>query len=631
MLLATPLVAQQTPYGRLFGGGDSPFRRDPNAENNPARNQKMVDADKAQQAGDFQKVIDITDDLLRQNPRDAAAYYLRGSARVELGIRQGDTKLIRDGVADAREAIRNDSQHTAMYYLPYLHGMKNLAFMENRKEHAEAAVTVATQILGVAGVSNDDKANLLFQRAQAEGWLGKSDAAVADFEEALRLVPTHFGSRAALADLLAVSGKTDQALAAYNKLVESFPESPLSYNNRGMFLQRQGKYEEAITDFTRAVERDPNYFYSFTNRGFTLLQMDNPAAAQADFSQSLKLNPQQAFVYNLRGLARLAQGDLTGAVQDQRAAVEMNPKDPVARGDLGFLLSFAEDFAAALPEFDAALSIDPQFRYLSPWRIVALKRLGKTEDLKSQYGDSMKKPLKDRDWVDSLVAYLLDGESEPELLAATADAKDPLKNDKLCEAEYFIAVTKAAAGKQAEAHEAFQRAVATKSRQLSAFRGAQYALKKATGALEASPFPQRGRGPRETPSSPRTPPNRVRTRPTPRSNQAGPRPASVSQNPSVPSSEMFHVPAAARPCSGRLRHVDLGPQDALRRDPGCRLLAPALSRRESRAVDPGPPGDGRPVFPHVAGRPRRGPVREKQAGVFREVAAQSQRGRLPAS
>ena len=72
------------------------------------------------------------------------------------------------------------------------------------------------------------------------------------------------------------------------------------------------------------------------------------------------------------------------------------------------------------------------------------------------------------------------------MLAATADPKDPLKNDKTCEAEYFIAVTKAAAGKPAEAQEAYQRAIATKSRQLSAFRGAQFALKK-TNAAAGSP------------------------------------------------------------------------------------------------------------------------------------------------
>jgi tetratricopeptide (TPR) repeat protein len=486
--LSQPVTAQQTPYGPIFRDGDSPNRdrdgfpqRGP-GQSNPELNQKMIDADKARQAGEFQRAIDLTDEILRQSPHESIAFYLRASARVELGVRQGDSKLIRDGVADSREAIRYDTKHIAMYYLPYLHGMKNLAVLENRKEHAETAATIATQILGVAGVSNDDRANLLFQRAQAQGWLGKTDQAIADFEEALRLVPTHFGARAALADMLAAAGKSDQATAAYNKLVESFPESPLSYNNRGMFLQRQGKYDDAITDFTRAVERDPNYFYSYTNRGFTLLQMDNPAAAQPDFSQSLKLNPQQAFVYNLRGLSRLALGDLPGAIQDQRTAVEMSPKDPMARGDLGFLLSFSEDFAAALQEIDGAQAIDPQFRHLNPWKIVALKRLGKTDQLKDQFNDSLKKDPKQRDWVDHLTAYLLGGENETQLLAAAGDAKEPLKNDETCEADYFIAVTKAGEGKPAEAQEAFQRAVATKSRQLSAFRGAQFALKKANAS-----------------------------------------------------------------------------------------------------------------------------------------------------
>jgi lipoprotein NlpI len=168
---------------------------------------------------------------------------------------------------------------------------------------------------------------------------------------------------------------------------------------------------------------------------------------------------------------------------------------------------FANDFAAAVPEFDAALAIDPQFRHLNPWKIVALKRLGKTDELKAQFGESLKKDLKQRDWVDHLVAYLLDAETEADLLAATADPKDPLKNDKMCEAEYFIAVTKEAAGKPAEAQEAYQRAVATKSRQLSAFRGAQFALKKANttaGPSAGVAIPTTGGKP---PSNPITPTN----------------------------------------------------------------------------------------------------------------------------
>jgi lipoprotein NlpI len=456
-----------------------PFRRGQmDRDTNPEHEQKKTQAQAAYQQGDFAKSIELMDSVLRENPRDSIAYYLRGSARVDLGARTFDSKLVRDGVADSREAIRYDTQQTSLYYLPYLFGMKTLASLENRKEHAQTAVDQATIVLQRPTLKDDERANLLYQRGQANAWLAKNDDATNDLQEALRLTPNHFGARATLADVFVKAGKQAEAAAAFNKLVELFPDNPLSLNNRGMYLQSQGKLDEAVVDFTRATERDPNYFVAYANRGFTLLQMENPAAADADFTQSLKINPQQAFVYNLRAQAKIAKGDTAGAIKDQQAAVELSPKDPVALGDLGFVMTFADDYAGALAPLDAALAIDPEFKHLNPWRIVALERLGKTSGLKDQFKESLSKDYKVRTWVDHLISYLLGAESEDQLLAAAQTAKDPLKTDQTCEACYFIGLTRQGAGKTSEAAEMFQRTLATKSRQLSAYRGAQLALKK---------------------------------------------------------------------------------------------------------------------------------------------------------
>jgi tetratricopeptide (TPR) repeat protein len=448
------------------------------SETNPEHEQKKTQAQAAYQAGDLPKTIELMDSVLRENPRDSIAYYLRGSARVDLGAHTMDTKLVRDGVADAREAIRFDTQQSSLYYLPYLFGMKSLAVLENRKEHAETAVKQATLVLDRPNLKEDERANLLYQRAQAEAWLSKNDESINDLQEALKLAPSHFGARATLADVYVKAGRGPEAMGAYNKLVELFPENPLSLNNRGMYLQSLGKFDEAVVDFTRAVERDPNYVVAFANRGFTFLQMDNPTAAETDFTQAIKINPQQAFVYNLRAQAKIANGDLAGAIKDQQLAVEQLPKDPVALGDLGFVNFFAEDYAAALAAFDAALVLDPEFKHLNPWKIVALERLGKGNGLKDQFKDSLSKDMKLRTWVDHLIAYLLGAENEGQLLADAQTAKDPLKTDETCEACYFIGLTRAGAGKTSDAADMLQRAVATKSRQLSAFRGAQVALRK---------------------------------------------------------------------------------------------------------------------------------------------------------
>ncbi len=467
-----------TADAQLFG-----FRRPEQMgpDTNPQHEQKKTQAQSAYQAGDFPKTIELMDSVIRENPRDSVAYYLRGSARVDLGARTMDSKLVRDGVSDAREAIRYDTQRIPLYYLPYLFGMKSLAALENRKDHAETAVNIATQVLATPTLKEDERANLLYQRAQAEAWLSKTDDAVNDLQEALKLTPSHFGARATLCDVYVKAGKQPEALASFNKLVELYPENPLSLNNRGMYLQSQGKYDEAIVDFTRAIERDPNYFVAYANRGFTLLQMDNPTAAETDFTQSLKVNPQQAFVLNLRAQSKVARGDVAGAIKDQQAALELSPKDPVALGDLGFVMFFADDYAGVIAPLDAALALDQEFKHLNPWKIVCLQRLGKTSNLKDQFKDSLKKDIKVRTWVDHLIAFLLGEESEGQLLSAAQTAKDPLKTEETCEACFFIGLNRQDTGKKNEAEEMFQRAIATKARQLSAYRGAQLALKKVGG------------------------------------------------------------------------------------------------------------------------------------------------------
>ena len=52
------------------------------SETNPEHEQKKTQAQAAYQAGDLPKTIELMDAVLRENPRDSVAYYLRGSARV---------------------------------------------------------------------------------------------------------------------------------------------------------------------------------------------------------------------------------------------------------------------------------------------------------------------------------------------------------------------------------------------------------------------------------------------------------------------------------------------------------------------------------------------------------------------
>ncbi|MAG94659.1 MAG: hypothetical protein CMJ48_13070, partial [Planctomycetaceae bacterium] len=286
ILITTTLTAQaQPPAPRT--------RTRPRAALNPAHEKMKIQADQAYQKGDFQRSVELTSVVLSQNPTDHVAYYLRASANVELGQTNGNAAVVRRGITDAREALRISDTRDADYYLPYLYGMTILARMENKKEHAKIVVSVATPIIGRPTLTDEEKANLLYQRAMGQVVLEEFEKAATDFQTATKLVPSHLGAFVALADSYVAAGKTELAVNAFANAVKAFPSDPLVHNNQGSHFQQQGKNQEAIAAFTRALELDVNYFVAYTNRGFALMESGQLEAAESDFSASLKVNPQQ--------------------------------------------------------------------------------------------------------------------------------------------------------------------------------------------------------------------------------------------------------------------------------------------------------------------------------------------------
>ncbi|HBL48049.1 MAG TPA: hypothetical protein DDZ90_32175, partial [Planctomycetaceae bacterium] len=66
----------------------------PPATTNDPYAQQKIQADQAQQQGDYAKSIALTSQVLQQKPDDHVAYYLRASARVEAGREQGNVQSI---------------------------------------------------------------------------------------------------------------------------------------------------------------------------------------------------------------------------------------------------------------------------------------------------------------------------------------------------------------------------------------------------------------------------------------------------------------------------------------------------------------------------------------------------------
>ncbi len=437
------------------------------------------DAEAAYQLGDFAKCKEITTRVLAQNPKDHAAMYLRASSRVELGVFKRDIAELREGIQDARESLKIGGSSVVNYYLPYLYGMIALANMEGKKEHAIVAVDVATKnVLNRTNLKPDEKANVLYQRAAAYIHLKDLNAAIEDYQAAIKSDPAHLGAHVGLAETYNVSGQPDKALGAFTAAIETFPNNHLVYNNRGLCYQQQGKPQEAINDFNKALEIDKNFAVAYTNRGYTYQGVGNLKDAEQDFTKAISIEPNNPLFTSLRGTCRLSQGNTAGAIEDYKQVIRLTPQNPVAYADLGFAKFFSKDYPGAGEAFNQAMQIDANAtRYLNPWLLWSLVLSGKPDAVTDISAASANKPESERDWIDALVLFLGGKLSEQQLdnfVTATADPK--MKNAQRCEAYFFIAERRYAANDKANATAFYKQVLQTKAAQLSAFRGAQYAL-----------------------------------------------------------------------------------------------------------------------------------------------------------
>jgi len=450
---------------------------------NPIHEKTKTEAQSAYQRGDFQRAIDLTSSVLRANARDDVAYYLRASARVDLGLQKKDIRTVRAGIVDAREAIRLKGRTNSIYYIPYFHGMTTLAKLEDRPAHAEVVITYASKTISQAGIKREDKAHLLYHRGRAHVALKNMDEAITDFKAAIQSLSGQIGFHMELADVLAKAGRTDEATDAYKMAISRFPDEPVVYNNRGMFLQRQGKSTDAIADFTQTLQLNPKAFYAMTNRGFALLKSGDAAAAEIDLTASLKLNPDQPRAYGLRASTRLAQGRIADGIADHEESVKRDAKNSVAWADLGYARFFAGDYSGAVKSFDKAIELDSARRYLDPWRHLSMARAGQADAAKEKFSKIIQADASRRDWIDHLLTYL-GGQIDDATLIQSINDKPGVKTPQLCEAHFFIAERHHMAGDADTATEHFRQAIETGAQQLAAYRGANFALKKVSTAAD---------------------------------------------------------------------------------------------------------------------------------------------------
>lgn len=99
-----------------------------------------------------------------------------------------------------------------------------------------------------------EEARFWLQRGIAKASNGSHEAALQDFNEALRLKPADPTALYFRGNSHAALGQTEQTLEDYDLALELKPEFPSALVSRGLLLERLGSKKQAVIDYTAAYQ-----------------------------------------------------------------------------------------------------------------------------------------------------------------------------------------------------------------------------------------------------------------------------------------------------------------------------------------------------------------------------------------
>lgn len=255
----------------------------------------------------YDEALAAANTIVQLEPKSAVAYYSRGAIYALLDDYDRT-------IADCERAIRLDPRMTFAYsWRAYALSVKG--------DYARAIADYTTAI---------------DQSPIPDGWWycsrgllykkqGDQDAAIADFNDSLRINPEQAFVHRNRGIAYERKEMLDDAIADYSAAIRLEPASIDSYTLRSMAAMKKGDYQAAVADNDVIIKLDPKNKVAYMHRGSAYNELGEYNRAIEDFSRAIEIDPAFANPYNHRGYAYGKLGDYTRALADLSEAIRLFP------------------------------------------------------------------------------------------------------------------------------------------------------------------------------------------------------------------------------------------------------------------------------------------------------------------
>ena len=149
--------------------------------------------------------------------------------------------------------------------------------------------------------------------------------------------PGDFEAHYNLAAMLQAKDKLDAAIGEYEAAVRLRPEDATANNALGAALVDAGHAERGIGYLQAALKARPDYFDAHYNLAFALAQQSDFEGASEQFRLALQLQPQDANAEANLGAALAQLGRFPEAKSHWERALQIDPNQPIAKENLDAL------------------------------------------------------------------------------------------------------------------------------------------------------------------------------------------------------------------------------------------------------------------------------------------------------
>lgn len=224
---------------------------------------------------------------------------------------------------------------------------------------AAARYKEAAQIFAKAVVKNPKEPYTHIFLGISLYWQGQVQAAIAEYQAALKLDDKNPEAHQLLGIAYAWQGKIEDALKCFQTAIKYAPNRPDTHMNLGSTYAALGKYEEALYHFRTSTDldkRNPLYFYQL---GSLLELLGRDANAEESFKKAIALYPSYEEAHLSLAVLEEKLGKRNKAEINYKKALRLKAGDSIARARLLNLLLEDEETEEALPLFTQGFAISP--------------------------------------------------------------------------------------------------------------------------------------------------------------------------------------------------------------------------------------------------------------------------------